>query len=60
MQHKIIIKGAREHPSTGSGQKGRDASLKDTVTVRDRDTAEQERVKVSELADILRKNIAGS
>jgi len=31
-----------------------DASLKDTVTVRDRDTGEQTRVKIEELADFLR------
>ncbi len=37
-------------PSTGSGQE----TLKDTVTLRDRDTGEQERVKISELSSLLK------
>jgi glycyl-tRNA synthetase len=31
-----------------------DASLKDTVTVRDRDTGEQQRVLITELAEYLK------
>ena len=37
---------------------GKDASLKDTVTVRDRDTMSQERVKIAELPAFFRKQLA--
>ncbi len=40
------------------GEEGKDASQKDTVTVRDRDTAAQERVPVAKLAEILREKIS--
>lgn len=40
-------------PSTSSGQ----ASLEGTVTVRDRDTMEQERVKIEELSAFFSKNL---
>ena len=34
-----------------------DASLKDTVTVRDRDTMAQERVAIAELGDYVREKV---
>jgi glycyl-tRNA synthetase len=39
---------------------GENADLKDTVTVRDRDTGEQQRVKIGELSAILREKIGGT
>lgn len=39
--------------------KGDDASLVDTVTIRNRDTLAQERVKIADLGDWLRKHLAG-
>lgn len=38
---------------------GKDASLKDTVTVRDRDSAEQERIAVPELEQYIRSRVYG-
>ncbi|GGJ63284.1 glycine--tRNA ligase [Deinococcus aquiradiocola] len=38
--------------------KGEDASLVDTVTVRDRDTLAQERVKIADLSDWVRRGLA--
>lgn len=39
--------------------KGDDASLVDTVTIRNRDTLAQERIKIADLGDWLRKHLAG-